>query len=107
MNWYAVQDSDWDWNSADGAAAIVLAETPEEAVRMVLETDWAGDADGGHLKVAELSLAGFVGFDVADGVVTIEEFQPHDNKPLQGRALTLAYMHGGAATSVSATDSDA
>lgn len=75
MTWYAVQDSDWDWNSPDGAAAIVDAETPEEAVKLALKS-WSDKmGDGGHLKVATLNLTGFIEFEVTNGVPVLGEFQ--------------------------------
>lgn len=93
MTWYAIQDSDWDWDSGECPTEIVDADTPEEAVRSLLESNPAAWADGGNLKVSELRLAGFAGYEIVDGKVVMDEFQPFDDSPLQGRALTLALIH--------------
>ncbi len=92
MTWYAVQDSGWDWDSADGVAAIVEAETPEDAAKKALQNGMAGDADGGDLKVAVLGLVGFVDFELVDGAIAIGEVRPINNTPLAGRVLTEAHI---------------
>ncbi len=79
MTWYAVQDSGWDWDSADGEAVIIEAETPEGAAKNALQNGMAGDADGGDLKVAVLDLVGFVDFDRVDGAIAVGEFRPINN----------------------------
>ena len=62
MTWFAVQDSDWDWDQADGQAVLVEADTPENAVKLAYEkTNGFEGCDGVHCKVAELNMVGFMG----------------------------------------------
>ena len=61
MPWYAVQDSDWDWECGDGDAIIVQADSPELAVREAYSKSRGfGGGDGIHCKVAEINLVGFL-----------------------------------------------
>lgn len=55
MKTYLVQDSDWDWQSHDGDAIIIQAETPEEAA-IKWGWHWATicNVDGACVKIAEI-----------------------------------------------------
>ncbi|MCH7938015.1 MAG: hypothetical protein IH994_13155 [Proteobacteria bacterium] len=79
MPWFAVQDSDWDWDTADGPAIIVEADTPEDAVKAAYEKSGGfSGCDGCHCKVAEINLIGFMG----GGRDVTPEWQWEDFQPL-------------------------
>lgn len=78
-DWYAVTDSDWDWDSGeDGGPAIVFAEGPEDAVQKALEVwkkpDGAWDFDGIQVKVALMRTIGFQTIDIQNGSPVKEPF---------------------------------
>lgn len=65
MPTFAVTDSDWDWVTKDGNAVLIEAATPEEAGKKTVEK-WKKEGlqfDGVHMKIAELKLVGFLGWD--------------------------------------------
>jgi hypothetical protein len=81
--WYAVTDSDWDWDTTedgDGAPYIALTVSPLSAAQTAVEA-WATaqpnrQFDGGHLKVARVECVGFVGVEQQDDVsFKWDEFQ--------------------------------
>lgn len=64
--YYALTDSDWSFDDRDeGRATIVLADSPEEAVRKATDIEIAeqGEGVGIHWKVAKLTLVGFQGVE--------------------------------------------
>ena len=90
MTWYAVTDSDWDWDGEDGPA-VVEASSPEEAAKFALaKWDEIDRADGGHMKIAELALVGFIGFDREGAETTWDQFAAV--KPDADRAALIDFL---------------
>ena len=77
--YYALTDSDWSFDDQDeGRATIVLANSPEEAVRKATDIEIAeqGEGVGIHWKVAKLTLVGFQGAEWDNSKPSFDQFQP-------------------------------
>jgi hypothetical protein len=77
--WYAVTDADWAWDAVDGNGAgpmMVLASSAAEAAKTAIER-WSSQGDSFDMKIARLTLTGFVGAEKhAGGTLVFEVFRP-------------------------------
>lgn len=77
-NWYAVTDSDWDW---DTDPFVCLAKDEAQAAKFAI-AHWEANGetgDGAHLKVARLQLTGFVNWDKVNGFDPFDPLKSSDS----------------------------
>jgi len=66
VTWYAVTDSDWDWDEGTAPPVIVWTDQGMQAAMHLAVQQIQGDADGASLKIASLELRGFCSFTKDD-----------------------------------------
>ncbi|QWY83673.1 hypothetical protein [Rhizobium phage RHph_X2_26] len=78
MKLYALQDSDWGFDSEEFPAIFVEAESSQEAARLaserlVSESEADSPCGGVHWKIAEVKIVAFCGATWEDGKIEVDE----------------------------------